>query len=65
MESIQKYVYDDEELREYFPEERDFHMLEKSFVCDLCYSVKREDFAEWVEKRIAARNKKMATVKDS
>ena len=40
-------------------------MLEKAFICDLCFSVKREAFAEFVQKRIDARNKKVATVKDS
>ena len=42
LDSIKEYVYADLELRQYFPEERDYALLEKKFVCDMCYSVKRE-----------------------
>ena len=40
-------------------------MLDKKFVCDLCFSVRREEFDEWVKAKITARNKRAATEKDS
>ena len=65
LETIKEYIYADEDLRQYFPDERDFAILPKRFVCDLCYSIKREEFDVWVKAKIAARNKKAATEKDS
>lgn len=49
----------------YFPEKRDFMALEKQFVADLIYSVKRDAFAAWVDERVEQRNKRLATEKDS
>ena len=65
LEALKAFVYGDEQLAKYFPEPRDFWMLEKKFVCDLCYSVKRQEFADWVQARLDARNVKKATVQDS
>ena len=65
LDSIKEYIYADEVLRLYFPEERDYAILEKKWVCDICYTVKLDEFDNWVKAKIAARNKRAATVKDS
>ena len=65
LDTIKEYVYADEELRLYFPVERDFAILPKKWVCDVCYTVKLDEFDDWVKAKIAARNKRAATEKDS
>ena len=65
LDSIKEYVYADEELRQFFPDERDFALLQKKWVCDICFSVKQDHFDDWVKAKIAARNKRAATEKDS
>ena len=65
LEKIKEYIDADPALRNYFPDDQDFGLLDKAFVCDLCYSVKQDEFEAWVNERIEARNEKRATFKDS
>ena len=46
-------------MAQYLPDERDFHMLPRAYICNLIYSIVGEPFLVWVAGRMAERNEKV------
>ena len=64
IESMLEMGTQDKHVAEHLPDERDIRRLPRAWVCNLIYSLKGDEFREWVSGLIRGRNEHLALKND-